>query len=135
MDILATIDNEPGCKQVVETAEDLAAGLEHDLVVLHVISGEGDEGEVRAEVEAIVEEATTGDISPKIRLVPESAGRDVPTGRTARTVLKVADELDPAYLVIGSRKRTTVGKILLGSVSRLVLMNAEVPVVTVEQTT
>jgi nucleotide-binding universal stress UspA family protein len=46
----------------------------------------------------------------------------------------VAEELDPDYIVIGSRKRTGLGKILLGSVSKLVLANADTPVVTVEQT-
>jgi nucleotide-binding universal stress UspA family protein len=45
----------------------------------------------------------------------------------------VAEEIGPDYIVIGSRKRTGLGKILLGSVSKLILSNADVPVVTVEQ--
>ena len=66
--------------------------------------------------------------------MPEQARRDLPTGRTANHILQVAEDIRPDYIVIGSRKRTGLGKILLGSVSKLILANADVPVVTVEQT-
>ena len=135
MTVLATIDRTPGCGQVVETAEELATGLGHDLVVLHVVPEGDDEEAARAEIEAIVADAIGEDAAVELRLVAEAATRDVPTGRTAKRVLDVAERLDPAYLVIGSRKRTAIGKVLLGSVSQLVLTNAEVPVVTVEQAT
>jgi nucleotide-binding universal stress UspA family protein len=135
MTVLATIDNHPGCGRVVETAEELATGLGHELIVLHVLPEGETESDVRAELEGIVDAAVGEASSPELRIVPEPATRDVPTGRTAKRVLEVAEQVDPAYLVIGSRKRTAVGKVLLGSVSQLVLGNADVPVVTVEQAT
>ncbi len=135
MSILATVDRDPGCAQVIETAEDLSVGLGHELVILHVKPENMDESEVETEIEEIVAGALEADITPEIRVVEEAARREAPTGRTASTIMRVAEDVDPAYLVIGSRKRTPVGKVLLGSVSQLVLRNAEVPVVTVEQTT
>lgn len=135
MTILAPIDRTPGCGQVVETAEDLATGLGYDLVVLHVLPEGDDEETVRVEIEDIVADAIGEEAPYELRIVSEAATRDVPTGRTAQRVLEEAERLDPAYLVIGSRKRTAIGKVLLGSVSQLVLTNADVPVVTVEQTT
>lgn len=135
MSILTTIDRDPGCAQVVKTGEDLSAGLGHDLVILHVVSRNADESAVEADIDEIVTDALETEITPEIRIVEEAARREAPTGRTASTIMSVAEDVDPAYLVIGSRKRTPVGKVLLGSVSQLVLGNAAVPVVTVEQTT
>ena len=135
MSILTTIDRDPGCTQVVKTGADLSAGLGYDLVILHVRPRNTDESEVEADIEAIVTDALETDITPEIRIVEEAARREAPTGRTASTIVSVTEDVDPAYLVIGSRKRTPVGKVLLGSVSQLVLENVAVPVVTVEQTT
>jgi len=133
--VLTTIDRDPGCTKVVETAEDLSAGLGQELVILHVKSESEDDAAVRAEIEEIAANAVRDDTNYEVRIVEEAAKQEAPTGRTASTILRVTEEIDPSYLVIGSRKRTTVGKVLLGSVSQLVLRNAEVPVVTVEQAT
>ncbi|GAB3314361.1 universal stress protein [Haloplanus rallus] len=133
MVILAAIDRDPGCKGVVETADDLATSMDMELVILHVVPEEGDEEGAREEVTEIVRSAI-GDLEGvDLRIMPEQTRRDLPTGRTANHILQVAEDIDPDYIVIGSRKRTGLGKILLGSVSKLILSNAEVPVVTVEQ--
>ncbi|WP_435068083.1 universal stress protein [Haloplanus sp. C73] len=134
MVILTAIDRDPGCKGVVETAYDLATSMDMDLVILHVVPEDGDEEAARKQVEDIVT-SVTGDLEDiDLRIMPEQTRRDLPTGRTANHILQVAEELNPDYIVIGSRKRTGLGKILLGSVSKLILANADVPVVTVEQT-
>ncbi len=133
MTILTAIDRDPGCKGVVETAHDLATGLDNDLVVIHVVPDSSDEEATRAEIEEIVDSAVDDTKGIDLRIMPEQSRRDLPTGRTANHILQVAEELNPSYIVIGSRKRTGLGKILLGSVSKLVLANAEAPVVTVEQ--
>jgi nucleotide-binding universal stress UspA family protein len=133
MVILAAIDRDPGCKGVVETADDLATSMDMELVILHVVPEDGDEEGAREEVTEIVRSAI-GDLEGvDLRIMPEQTRRDLPTGRTANHILQVAEDIDPDYIVIGSRKRTGLGKILLGSVSKLILSNAEVPVVTVEQ--
>ncbi|MFD1633313.1 universal stress protein [Haloplanus ruber] len=133
MVILAAIDRDPGCKGVVETAHDLATSMDMELVILHVVPEDGDEEGAREEVSDIVR-SVIGDLEGvDLRIMPEQTRRDLPTGRTANHILQVAEDIDPDYIVIGSRKRTGLGKILLGSVSKLILSNAEVPVVTVEQ--
>jgi nucleotide-binding universal stress UspA family protein len=102
-------------------------------VILHVVPEDEDEEAARAEIEDIVT-SVIGDLEGvDLRIMPEQTRRDLPTGRTANHILQVAEDLDPDYIVIGSRKRTGLGKILLGSVSKLILANADVPVVTVEQ--
>ena len=134
MVILTAIDRDPGCKGVVETAYDLSTSMDKQLVILHVVPEDSDEDAVREEITEIVT-SVTGDLEGiDLRIMPEQTRRDLPTGRTANHILQVAEEIDPDYIVIGSRKKTKLGKILLGSVSKLILSNAEVPVVTVEQT-
>jgi nucleotide-binding universal stress UspA family protein len=134
MVILTAIDRDPGCSGVVETAYDLATSMDMKLVILHVVPEDEDEAAAREEIEDIVT-AVIGDLEGvDLRIMPEQTRRDLPTGRTANHILQVAEDLDPDYIVIGSRKRTGLGKILLGSVSKLILANADVPVVTVEQT-
>lgn len=133
MVILAAIDRDPGCKGVVETAHDLATSMDMELVILHVVPEDGNEEGAREEVTDIVR-SVIGDLEGvDLRIMPEQTRRDLPTGRTANHILQVAEDIHPDYIVIGSRKRTGLGKILLGSVSKLILSNAEVPVVTVEQ--
>jgi nucleotide-binding universal stress UspA family protein len=135
MAILTAIDRDPGCKRVIETANDLATSMGKELVILHVVPEETDEEAARAEIEDIVR-SVIGDLEGvDLRIMPEQTRRDFPTGRTANHILQVAEKLDPDYIVIGSRKRTGLGKVLLGSVSQLILANADAPVVTVEQTT
>ncbi|WP_338740476.1 universal stress protein [Haloplanus salilacus] len=134
MVILTAIDRDPGCKGVVETAYDLSTSMDMQLVILHVVPEDSDEDAAREEISEIVT-SVTGDLEDiDLRIMPEQTRRDLPTGRTANHILQVAEEIDPDYIVIGSRKKTKLGKILLGSVSKLILANAEVPVVTVEQT-
>ncbi|MFB6109170.1 MAG: universal stress protein [Haloplanus sp.] len=134
MPILAAIDNDPGCENVVRTAHEMGEKMDHPVVVLYIVP-EGDDPD-RAEdaIRDLVESAVGTTEGIEIRVVPEHAHRDLPTGRIAQNILTVAEDIDPDYLVIGSRKRTPIGKVILGSVSQLILSNAEVPVVTVEQT-
>jgi nucleotide-binding universal stress UspA family protein len=133
MVILTAIDRDPGCKGVVETAYDLSTSMDIPLVIIHVVPEDSDEEAAREEITEIVT-SVIGDLEGvDLRIMPEQTRRDLPTGRTANHILQVAEELDPDYIVIGSRKKTKLGKILLGSVSKLILANAEVPVVTVEQ--
>ncbi len=133
MTILAAIDDTMASAPIIETAEELATGLEQELLLLHVMPEENDETETRDALEEVVATVTTAVQDPTIRIVPETGKRDVPSGRIAASIMAVADEVDPEYLVIGSRKRTPVGKVLLGSVSQPVLLETDRPVVTVRQ--
>lgn len=50
-------------------------------------------------------------------------------GDTAQTILDVADEIDAASIVMAGRKRSPVGKVLFGSVTQAVLLDADQTVV------
>ena len=50
----------------------------------------------------------------------------------ADQLLAVADELSASLIVIGLRRRTPVGKLLLGSVAQRILLGADCPVLAVK---
>lgn len=94
-----------------------------ELAVLHIIPGVD---EVRANDPAVEKrvatlvEATAG-LTWSVHTAPE--GFD-----TAEALLDLAEEVGAAILVIGSRHRTRVGKLLLGSTVQRVLLESTVPV-------
>jgi nucleotide-binding universal stress UspA family protein len=52
-------------------------------------------------------------------------------GKPSQRVIEYAEDVDADYLVVGGRKRSSVGKVLFGSVTQSILLNADCPVVTV----
>lgn len=50
----------------------------------------------------------------------------------ADQILKLADELNAELIVIGLRRRTPVGKLILGSQAQTILLEAECPVLAVK---
>lgn len=59
--------------------------------------------------------------------------RQMARGRLpSEDILEVAEELDADLIVIGLRRRTAVGKLLLGSQAQQVLMDATCPVLCVK---
>lgn len=97
------------------------------LAVLRIIAGAD---EVQAEdpaVNKLVADqlADYPDLSWSVHTAPE--GFD-----TAEALLDLAEEVDASLLVIGSRKRTRVGKLLLGSTVQRVLLASEIPVLVVK---
>ena len=53
-------------------------------------------------------------------------------GNVADTVLGLAEEAGAVLLVIGARRRSPVGKLLLGSVTQTILLDADMPVMVVK---
>jgi len=106
-----------------------------DLVVLHVVESlDNDIAEAnRAGISDAVHHALTSagldDVRWDIRLV--AGGGD--TGDVSRALLEAVRDLRPDLLVIGARRRSPVGKALLGSVAQNIILDADVPVLVVKR--
>ena len=53
-------------------------------------------------------------------------------GEVGDEVVSLAEEVDASLIVIGLRRRTPVGKLIMGSVSQRILMGAHCPVLAVK---
>jgi nucleotide-binding universal stress UspA family protein len=53
-------------------------------------------------------------------------------GEVAEAVLRTAGEAGAELLVIGARRRSPVGKFLLGSVTQTIILDADMPVMVVK---
>jgi len=58
--------------------------------------------------------------------------QDAHAGDLAEEVVRVADELSASVIVIGIRRRSAVGKLLLGSSAQRILLDANRPVLAVK---
>lgn len=56
------------------------------------------------------------------------------SGDVAEEILAVADEVDPRVVVVGVRRRTPLGKLVMGSVAQRLILDAECPVLAVKPT-
>ncbi|WP_205471234.1 universal stress protein [Nocardioides sp. SYSU D00038] len=88
--------------------------------------------------DALVDRRHLGDAAAA-ELEARLAGLDVPTSvrrvlgaDVAEEVVRVADEVGAALVVIGLRHRSAVGKVLMGSVAQRVLLEARCPVLAVK---
>lgn len=140
MAILCAVDDDALGASVVLTAHDLAEAYDEELVVLHVMTREQFETRAADQSEYYVDDGVEHAAETAREAVREAigdagnVGNVVPRGRVgspAEEILKEEQSLDPRYLVIGGRKRTPVGKVIFGSITQSVLLNAHNPVVTV----
>ncbi|MEF8856969.1 MAG: universal stress protein [Haloplanus sp.] len=115
MSILAAVDDDESTG-VVQQGYELAQALGEELVVLNV----------QPETETV--EAAEKVAGNAVRLAlddPENVTAAGTLGDPAPRILNEAEERDVSYIVLGPRKQTPIGKALMGSVSQLVLLNAE----------
>ena len=113
-----------------------AAGLEEakrrgeDLVVLNSPHGGARVSQEMAAAERIAElssQARANGVQLEIR-------QGAHAGELADEMLRVADETDSSVIVIGLRRRSVVGKLLLGSNAQRILLDATRPVLAVKPT-
>ena len=100
-----------------------------DLVVLHAVESiDPDRTEsYRLGISDAIEKVCAGsDVAWRLRLVVANAAD------LGGTLVRVADEVGAEILVIGARRRSPVGKALLGSVTQTVILEANVPVLVVK---
>lgn len=133
MPILAVINHEQGGESVISTGNELATALDRELIVLRVLPNDKNAENARATIEEIVDSTLEDGEEATVTIAKERPKLDFPSSRTASRILEEAENVDADYIIIGSRKRTPIGKVMLGSVAQLVLLNADTPVVTVGQ--
>jgi nucleotide-binding universal stress UspA family protein len=78
-----------------------------------------------ATVQGMTTRAAAGGVDLVVRQTPHR-------GDAADEVLRVAQEIDASVIVIGLRKRSPVGKLLMGSSAQEILLDADRPVLAVK---
>ncbi|MFC6990160.1 universal stress protein [Haloplanus sp. GCM10025708] len=120
MTVLAAVDEGDGSTSVVQRGHELATAFDEELVVLHVEP----ETESLDAAESVAADAIRAALDDREGVTAVGA-----LGDSSTRILREADERDVRYVVLGPRKRTPVGKALMGSVAQLVVLNADRPVV------
>jgi nucleotide-binding universal stress UspA family protein len=76
-------------------------------------------------VQELTDQAAAVAVDLEVRQAPHS-------GEVADEVLRVAQETDASVIVIGLRRRSPVGKLLMGSSAQRILLDADRPVLAVK---
>ena len=76
-------------------------------------------------VAALAQRAQDGGIALEVRQEPHE-------GDLADEIVRVAETVDASVIVIGLRRRTPVGKLILGSNAQRILLDAPCPVLAVK---
>lgn len=101
-----------------------------DLAVLHVVNSSLDpdtEEAYRLGVSDEIDRAVGPDSDVTWKLHLQSVSGDV-----GDAIVGLTDRLSPDLLVVGARRRSPVGKALLGSVAQTIILEASVPVLIVK---
>lgn len=103
------------------------------LAVIHVVESvdldiiEAHRAGLSDEIEKALEAGGLSEVTWHLKLVPGD-NQSIPD-----QVLSFADEVDAQVLVIGARRRSPVGKFLLGSVTQTIILEADMPVIVVKE--
>ena len=102
-----------------------------DLAVLHIVNGldldvsEAYQQGVADEVDKALRAVDAEEVSWQLHL-------DVGEDDVAEKVLDLTEQVGASLLVIGARRRSPVGKFLLGSVTQTLVLQSDVPIVIVK---
>lgn len=124
--VIAYIANEHG-EAALDAGIDMARKLGEKVVVVNASKGEAlvdPKFAGASQVESLEERLGKAGVEHEIR---QEIGADL-----ADVVLSVAGEVGAAMIVIGLRRRTPVGKLLMGSVAQRILLDSPVPVLAVK---
>ena len=144
--ILVAVDFSPVSDEVMTRASELAAGLEKRLIVLHVVHDPGEapgyyhvkgHGKVLRRIEDVAREMSDKFLARNRKRLPDSrplrrAKALLLTGLPVTRILEVVDRLRPWMVVMGSKGRTGMAHVLLGSKAEQVVRLCPVPVMVVK---
>jgi nucleotide-binding universal stress UspA family protein len=129
--IILAVDRSPHAAHAAEIAGRMAAASNDEVVVLHVVEEHLTQGgplasESREDAEKLVE-----GFADQLRDAGAKARTEVAhalDGYVAKIIATAAQTFDAGLIVMGSRGRTDIGALLIGSVAHKVLHLAECPV-------
>jgi nucleotide-binding universal stress UspA family protein len=129
--ILLAVDGSDHASRAVPLAVDIAKKSGGEVVVLHVREHDATRGmdwdmegaeEARGLAERVCEEVRAGGVPARAEVAR------VLMGRTARGILDAAQEQEAGLIVMGSRGRSDLAGLLLGSVTHKVIQLSDRPV-------
>lgn len=133
--VLVAVDGSEHSRKAFEYSLKGAKGLDRHLTILRVVSGLGYAGDV---IEKVLEEEIKNaeEFTEELKSQAEEEGIDVDarvkTGTNVATeIVKFAVEEDYDLIVVGSRGKTDLETVTLGSVSESVIRRAHCPVLVV----
>ncbi|WP_416841265.1 universal stress protein [Haloferax sp. DFSO52] len=139
MVIVAAVDGSDRATEIVQEADKLARRFETELHVVHVLNETTFLDLERSNVSKKGRALGMDEIRTKAKDIASDAASHVTNdfdavglvGNVVTQINTYAETHDAAFIVIGSRRRSPVGKVLAGSVTQRVLLSAEIPVVVV----
>lgn len=138
MDVLVAVDMGQGSDTVLQFGADLAGQTDGTLHVVHIITDEERESRQQTPgqsqyVDVMLDETTRDLASSLVSLgiSPTSTTAIARTGKPSDQIHKVAEEQAADVVVIGMRRRSRVGKFLLGSDLQDLLLSSRLPVMAV----
>lgn len=126
--VVGFIDNPEG-RQAVDLAIEEAKRRQTNLIVVHSMKG----GSRTKEKEYLDYQRALDDLAAELteRGVDHEIHEYVRDQTPAEDLVEAVKDFDAELLVIGYKRRTATGKVLLGSHAQDVLMNATVPVLAI----
>ncbi|GAA0239103.1 universal stress protein [Haladaptatus pallidirubidus] len=139
MPIIVAVDGDRSEEILVTEGEKLAKAFDLELQVVHVMNRDSFRDLEEQSVEDTGKTISLDDIRSMAREIASAAISDAGVDATAvglvgdpaNEVVKYAKNHATPYLVIGGKKRSAVGKALFGSTTQSILLNSDIPVVTV----
>ncbi|NQV07876.1 universal stress protein [bacterium] len=137
--ILAAVDHGPGWEQGLLTAHRLAFDLGADLVVLHVVTQDEEEATKaafapEAPLDKVIQTARQELVRSMAGVLPDDSVAvlaRVRAGEAATEILQCAVDRECDLIVITTRNRSRVGKLVFGSETQSVVLQAGQPVLSV----
>ena len=144
--ILAVVDFSPVSDDVMTCASELAERLDKHLVILHVVHDPGEapgyyhvkgHDKVLRRIEDVAREMFDKFLARTRKRLPDNrrlrrSKTLLPTGLPVTRILEVVTRLQPWMVVMGSRGRTGMAHMLLGSKAEQVVRLCPVPVMVVK---
>lgn len=142
MTIVAAVDRSSHRSKIVEEGVRLANAFDEELHVVHVLSRQEfidlEQTNIErtgqtiniSEIKQLAAKIAGEALDAELNVTYETVGR---VGSSSDEIVSYAENVNASYVVIGGRRRSPVGKAIMGSVTQSVLLSVDCPVVAVLQ--